>query len=342
MKPTLRLLFTLLTLSIGLTLNGQIFWGNPMTPDERAKIRESREESWRKMQEKRVEAVTISAQAFKKGKAKHDLFVSTTQHINDNGQMVEMESFLRNGKLSFKLKYEYDTDGNPKSETTLSHKGKLRFKKEYEYKDNLLATTRNYHGQKGRHSSRTEFSYDTQGKLIASKSINPKNEKLRASTTCAYYEDGSKKRVEKFNRKGKLVSATDYSCDAVGKTIAAKKVEERIVCERYEQAANGATLKVVEIFIGDKGNYRSVSKYDTRNYLVEQTNYDEAGIIVMQWIYDYNDQGHLLTIQRNEKGGKLDYRSEYERNDKGLAVSEVCTNGKGEVTRKLQYSYSYY
>jgi YD repeat-containing protein len=342
MKTTFRIFFAALIVTASSMAQAQIFTGTSLTPEERKKSKETREIWWSKMQESRVEVITTESQPFKKGQAKGKLSLSMKQHFNAQGQPIEYENYFGNGKLGHIYQYVYDEQGNTKAFTMSNRKGKQISRTENDFTENTLTTSRKYKGKKARYASRVEYAYDASGRLIESKTINPRKEKLVSRSQCTYNEDGSKSRIEKFNRKGKLVSATDYSCDAEGKTFASSKAELRTVCERFEQNADGKTIKIVETIDADKNGARSITKYDEHNYLLERIDYDEAGEIKLQFVYTYNDAGYMLTSELRRRGGRLDFRADFERDANGLAISEVHQNGKGEIVRKLRYSYSFY
>ncbi len=342
MKTSLYILLLCLGLFAATFAQAQLYSGTSQTPAEREKVKLSREEYWRKTKEAHVAAMSIETQDYKRGVAKCDLHLAIKTHYNQFGQSTAQEIHVKNGKLWQTSESEYDAAGNIIAQSYKNRKGNYTGRKTMVYDGTLLQVTRNFSGKKDHCKSQSEYAYDASGRLIEVKTNNPLREKMINRTVYTYHEDGSKMRSELYDRKGKLATVVDYSCDAAGKTYASAKEELRTVCERFEKDAEGKTIRIVETLVGEKYEYRSIAKYDNTNHLLERTSYNQAGEIIGQFLYTYNDRGHMLTSERRVKGGKVDFRSVYEHNDKGLAISELRTDGDGVITSKLRYTYSYY
>lgn len=343
MKKHIRpLLLGLVTIGCGF-LQAQTYSpvGTSMTPEERAEVVESRTNSRNKIREKGIEQIVITKEIYKKGKIKHTGNYYQLKY-DAKGQLVRSEDYSRRGKLTSVTITEYDDSGNTVQQTNLSPKGRPWSRRTYKYEGNLLKSTDHFVHGNGRHKSHTDYAYDTHERLRESTRIKPKSDKIEARYVCTYHEDGSKKRVERFNKKGKMVSVTDYACDQSGKTASAQKAQELVVCERFESDANGETIKVVEAFIGRKDAHRQICKYNERGHLLELINYDEAGNALAQSNFGYDDKGNLLSSEYRNEEGKVKFHSEYERNEKGLTTQETAQDGKGSLLYKNHYDYSYY
>lgn len=342
MKIAPRLFAALLPMMVWTGIQAQFVSGAQLTPAERLKSKQQREEYWQDKKVNKVATITVESQKFKKGQAKGDLHKASTETYNTQGQSVERNYYSRSNKLQFVLTYQYDTQGNVIAQSSSNGKGKLQTRDEYRYANDLLQSSTAFTGSRDKPREHREFEYDPAGWLLASKTINPKKDKLIMRTQCTYHEDGSKKRVEKYDGKGILISATDYACDQAGKTLSASNVKEITVCERFERGADGTTLRIMETISGDKDFYRTVAKFDEENHLLEQTTYNQSGAIASMYRYSYDEGGYVLSSERCGKGGELDFRSIYERDTNGLATSEIRQNGKEETVAKLRYTYRYF
>lgn len=324
-------------------MQAQIFSGSPLTPEDRAKSKEAKAVWWGKMKAAQVNTISTEYQRYKKGVPKRDFLLAMNQTFNAKGQQTRSEHFSKKGTILNASHYQYDDSGNLTEQAVTGRMSKLIRKTEYQYDRDFLQVSRTFVGKKGRPHLETTYSYDATGRLAEAKAVGMRNQKLKSRTLCTYHEDGSKKRIEKYNGRGKLTYATDYACDSEGKTLTASQAEQNIVvCERFERDAKGETVRVVETLTGEKQGYRSIAKYDSRNLQLEWTEYDEAGVVNQRFVNTYNDQGFVLVSERHGKGDKLNSRSEYERDAKGLALSEVRRDANGTVLSKMRYAYTFF
>lgn len=343
MTMTTRPLLLLLFLVSTVTLQAQVFSGSPLTPEDRSKNREAKEAYWAKMKAAQVSTTATEYQIYKKGAPKGDFFLGMKQTFNEKGQQTRNEYFSKKSKLTNAYQTQFDDRGNLTEQVHTGRKSKLIQRTENQYERDVLQVSRTFFGKKGRPGLETMYVYDATGRLTEAKAILARNQKLKTRTLCTYHEDGSKKRIEKYNRRGKLTYATDYACDSEGKTLTASQAEQNIVvCERFERDAKGETIRVVETLSGEKRRYRSIAKYDSRNLLVEWTEYDEAGVVNLRLVHTYNDKGFTLTSEQYERGNKLQSRSEYERDAKGLAISEVRRDANGAILSKMRYTHTFF
>ena len=335
-------LLILALLTFSLALNAQYAIGTSLTPEDRAKTRSVQKEYRDNFKKTGVKSITTEKQSFKNGEAKGDMKLAMKQVFNPMGQSGEIVRFQKKGKPIQMIQFDYDQDGRLKKRSYKRANGKLQSRTEYNYSGELLTGLDHYRGAKETFRRRQENEYDAKGWLQTTKIYNPKNNKLVRQIQCSYHEDGSKKRVERYNRRGKLKRATDYACGQEGKTVSGNKAKENTVCERFEVDADGKTVKIVEILIGGNSDMRDIAKYNERGNQLERTRYNKKGQIVYQFLNTYNDKGYRLTTARHGKGGKLMYRATFERGENGLAISEMQENEKGEIVKKQRYSYEYF
>lgn len=315
---------------------------NSPTPEERQHNREAKEKYWEANRTEGIESKTIEAQNFKNGQPIGDFQSSMTYYYNYNGQDIKQSIFNPKGKLTLNYLYEFDQDGNRTTYTIQNKKGNPLTREEYEFEEGKMTTMRSYSFKKSDPKFHREYGYDEGDKLIRSTQIKTRNNKLTHSWNFTYYEDGSKKRTEKLNRKNKIVSATDYSCDKAGTEIASGKVDQQVVCKRTELDDAGKQITIIETMYGEKNMFRSVSKLNSFDRVYELTFYDESGVVTTQFLTDYNEAGQVIATKRYGLGGKFDRASTYERNSKGNVTSETVFNEREEVVMKLRYTYTYF
>jgi YD repeat-containing protein len=145
---------------------------------------------------------------------KGELEYSIEQEFNDDGNIVEGNSYNKEGELTSKSKFKYDDDGNLIEETIYDKEGELTYKWEYEYDDDGNLIESNRYNKEGELNFKLKFKYDD-GNLIEEKQYNEEGE-LTDKWEFKYDDDGNQIKVKH----------TDYSSDTKETTTSTYKYEE--------------------------------------------------------------------------------------------------------------------
>lgn len=73
--------------------------------------------------------------------------VSLEQVFNEEGQLIEMKDWSKDGKIKDWIKYTYNSEGEVEVEIALSAKGKVKLKTVTEYQDGLKVKKSYYDGK---------------------------------------------------------------------------------------------------------------------------------------------------------------------------------------------------
>lgn len=316
--------------------------GQGLTPDERARNLELLLKNRQQLKESGIQTMKVEKQNFKKGQAKGEYFTVMVSQFDANGLVQARESFTKKGKSWRKTSFTYTPEQLLSSMKEVKPNGRPVYSTEQQFENSLLSVSTHRFGARLQKGSQQTFTYDPAGKVT--QIANTRLQKPGAFSTWkySYHEDGSKQRMEKYNHKGRLLSATDYTCDPAGKTIGAAHVEERQVCERTEHDASGRVILVTETFIGGHEKFRQISRTDEAGHLLEITVFNQAGGITYSQKNEFNERGRLTASEEYTEGGKLLNRTEWSYDERGNVAEQTRKNGEGDILYRSRYSYTYF
>lgn len=296
----------------------------------------------------------------------------------DGLRELEYMTYAKNKKGQLVLKerdvYAYFPSGHVKYSAEFNSKGRLNsyYYDSVDQQNRIVLEENIYRYHRRKNGFKTRYIYDGNGKIpqrIQSYSLKKDkpymstvnefsgdilnrarvfhNGRSSASNTIEYIRDSSGKIrfVHNYNKRGKLISITNYTCNKTGQTE--KKVDESIFCKSSEKLPNGHRI---EIYVNQYSKYytgREVREYDTQNRLIRQTVfYGKNGELLS---YEYNiyftDSGRLSEYKNydiyRKKPVLVVSNSFLQKDNVNVSNLKVRYNRKGRKISEYSTVYHY-
>lgn len=235
------------------------------------------------------------------------------------------------GNLSSWHAYHYDQSGRLKINEQYNSKGKLV---QYSFdsadvQNRILVEVNNYKYSGKRHISKNVYTYNDSSsvpsviKAYSGKKNNliittvnelSNGEPLRAKVfyydkktagnTIEYIRDssGQIKFIKLYNKKGKLSSITNYTCNRTGNVQKRDKVDEDMVCKTNEKLPNGHRIETSVHQYSKFYTSRTVKEFDKQDRLIAIRRYDGKLGEHISWKYlvTYTDSGRWTESEHYE------------------------------------------
>ncbi len=258
-------------------------------------------------------------------------YLEAVTEVDQNGNITIESKFDMDGELEERNTYTYDQLGKM-TEHILYFAIDDVYEKRVLIRDdkgNALSETKYYGGEAG---EKTEYEYATDGKIVGVRYYDEEgdffqhevltyNEKRNPLERITYNKDDKKIQHitflsddqykiidEEYDAKGALLSRTEIQLNENGKES-----------KSFQTNAQGKVIASVENIYDDRGNViRRVHKdfhpktvkfvYDEQDRLIEQELFDGNGTLLRKNLYDYDDDGNMMSEQTYEidssRGGK--------------------------------------
>ena len=206
---------------------------------------------------------------------------------------------------------EFDNNGNILSKLTYSFNGDTStyIQSKYDSKGNIIEYTK-YDGRKKIYTVKKFIKYDPNGNKV-----NEKGQRGNAGDYSDYY---------KYSSNGDLSEIYYYSNNAL--------VEKRTI-------ENSGNSRIIFIYNGANQLTGKISKtFDTKDNLLQETNYTADGKINKDFIYKYDNKGNVIEEEQHLYG-KFSLRKKFTYDSSGNLVKIVYEKSGGESFTNNTYSY---
>ena len=243
--------------------------------------------------------------------------------------VLQKEIGYEDGKKSYSIKYEYDSQGRLIRTIYVSDDSrKLYGELEYDENDNVIRGHQEYACDDDIY---WESQYDTNGNILLTTEYN----KYDGSTRRIKYEydaEGNllmetENMIREDNSEGRLLSKKCYEYDVQGNMIQMIQDEKTSFCGRgvyrhtYKYDTQGNMIQ--DICVCDWGSWQCEYGYDIQGNMVWEIIYDSDKNIVNQFRYEYDAQDHLTREYVYDSDGELKRQYQYEYDAQGNEISST-------------------
>lgn len=260
---------------------------------------------------------------------------------NDGGYCTSYKTFSKQGKIRSTYTYSWDENGNNLESQSGKASGKLNWKytNRYDEAGNNIQVTK-YWKSKSKPELIWINSFDQKRNMIKMEVFSGDQKELYGKYVFTYFEDGSKKQTQEFNRKGKLLHTWNYECKPTGELEYAPSKDSSRVCVHFETDQAGNKIKIKEEFLKDGKTARIITKSDQNNNLLEKVTYDKNGKELTRVKKQYNNAGKVTESTQYKKGSKQAISKEVFKYDASGLVNEV-QKYKKLTTPEMVWKYEY-
>lgn len=257
------------------------------------------------------------------------------------GNILEYVYYNGKEKLRNKEQYQYDSNNKLIEYKTFSHKNIMKYNRIYKYNDYGNITEYISYNKKNEIRTKLVFLFDSAHNIT--EQINYKRDgiELRSKFVYKYNSEGKRTETVWYNADGKIKRKWVYDCSPSGELVKNLKDTMR-VCKNTETDSLGNKI-IVELVTSGKNKVRkTVSKYDSRDNILEFLVSNPKGKIITREKFNYNSNNNLLEYtEYRRKGIDVRYKYSYNFNEKNQCISSLFYYGrKNNKIDKSQYNYN--
>lgn len=238
-------------------------------------------------------------------------YVLSKSSYDAYGDLVCYSRHTPNGKPLYWELTEYNSEGKPSFFGRYAADRSLDYWREYEYDEQGLLRRRQRFMAKGQSMELSLYEYDEQGRLLLEKQFDA-NDKLNAKTEFSYNEDGS-------------FSSWSYFYGYEG--------DESREYTEYDARGNRTYYAAYPYFYSIRNGSRTV--YDDYGRVLEHSELGAGGSLLKTYRYEYDEQGREL---RRFTTDAYNYPSYYENryDEDGNCIERIYYDHKGNVTKRVE------
>ncbi len=281
-----------------------------------------------------------------------------TKEYNDNGSLICLSKFNKDGVSKPMFEFQYNEDGRV-VEAKKYKKEKLNQTILMKYNAIGKIGEKKKINSKGMVVHHQEWVYNPDSTL-ATYTWFDSDGKISHKWAYEYFKKDELKRTTLYNRRGKVKKIWSYECKSEGEVLEKRKNETQ-VCQ-WDESSKDYLIKVYQSF-DEKGHIRKyVTKYNAADTsIVERKSYDGNDRLLWESTFDGSYSKQLTSIGYNKKGrekykylytydgelvlsrtgfkkGKQTWQQKYTY-DEELLTEFKSIKGDGKITRKITLTY---
>jgi hypothetical protein len=226
---------------------------------------------------------------------------------------------------------------NVKSVSVAGIRMRRRIVSDYDRRGNLIR--RIEFGPTGSPLSQESYKYDEKDNVIESVAGGKKQ-----TYVYKYNSNGQVLEARQFDSDGMLKQRTEYVLDGAGQvieTISYLGTGQRNARSVSRRDADGNVVEYSRYGADGKLVERHLHTYQGKNTVRQTQVFGPGGELTSRITYEY-DGDRLIRQTTYGTSGDLLRRNTYRRDQKGLVVEDLRTNGKGEPVDRTTLEYEFY
>jgi hypothetical protein len=293
---------------------------------------------------------SIHYQNYKKSKAPGNYSGGHAYHYDQSGRLKINEQYNSKGKLT---RYYFDSaDAQNRilvEVNNYKYSGKRHISKNvYTYHDNssVPSVIKAYSGKKN------NLIVTTVNELNNGEPASAKvyyYDKKTAGNTIEYIRDssGQIKFIKLYNKKGKLSSITNYTCNRTGNVQKRDKVDEDMVCKTNEKLPNGHRIETSVHQYSKFYTDRTVKEFDEQDRLIAIRTYGGKQGEYISWkcLITYTDTGRWTESEHYDTRKKKPVIKHYQKHLMDGKVTrynrQMVYSRKGKPISAFSFQYGY-
>lgn len=229
----------------------------------------------------------------KKGKLKRST-LREEGYYDSLGNLIQQNTYTFKGKLYRNYKFGYDAKGIQTSYRSYNSKGKLLRGWDLSFNEKgLMNKATHYKKKEGRISWVELFEYNADSNVIKTQNANKKNE-VYITLEYVYQEDGQKKEVRKYNKRGKLKSVIKYDCLPTGIQSNSKKADTTTVYYKDNIDEDGNAIYTTERIQQNGKVVRAITMVSPDKKYSEYSFINHKNQLLFKRTYTSDNNGHLI------------------------------------------------
>lgn len=312
------------------------------TKEEMAQSISKYQESAEFNKKNKIKKSTTYNYKIKKGKCTDVKRKKNETSYNQDGFFTEYIMYSNGGKTKMKNKYLIEK-GMFKEITGYKRNGSVHWKSAntFDPKGNIIENK--YYWKSEEPTRTTKNRFDNFDNIIEQNVYLKKDKTPHLKYVYTYYEDKSKKQTLQYNKKGKVKHVWNFDCKPISEAPVTASKEESQICVKYETDAAGNQVKVKESIGTEKKIHRRVSRYNSKENLVEEHLYNKKNKLIYHSEFTYNENGKMTEYKFFSKSEpKPNYTVKYMYNDSGLITGYEGYDKNGKLYDIEKFEYELY